>query len=166
MTIRFNDIHAIRLLARACEIEFVPRLHQCIAEYDAEDILKGGVLFTTYRSGSMAIHTAGARPHWLSKALLYLAFDYPFRQLKVGKLFAQIPERNVKSLRLCQHMGFKIEATLYGVYNYLDGVNGLYVLGLYREDCRFLRMPRPEINYADMARTNMLSNMPTVGPIQ
>ena len=57
--IRINDVHATKLIAQASVIEFVPRLHHSIADYSAEDQLKGGVLFTNYRVGSVAIHMAG-----------------------------------------------------------------------------------------------------------
>ena len=51
--IRINDIHAIRLIAQAAEIEFVPKLHHCIATYSETDQLAGGVIFTNYRIGSV-----------------------------------------------------------------------------------------------------------------
>ena len=35
--------------------------------------------------GSCQLHTACFNKRAVSKAMMYLAFDYPFRQLKVGK---------------------------------------------------------------------------------
>lgn len=169
--IRFNDIHAIKLIARACEVDFVPVLHHCIAEYDGNDRLKGGVLFTGYRSGSVSIHMAGFCKNWVSRPMVYLAFDYPFRQLGVKKLYGMVPERNPKALKNDVHLGFKIEYLTRDVYNYEDGVNGVYLLSMYRDDCRWLKMKMPTITYAPPERTNPLprnplTDVPTVGMMQ
>ena len=150
--IRINDVHATILIARAAEIEFVPKLHHCIADYSADDQLKGGVLFTNYRVGSVAIHMAGLRKNWVSKSMLYLAFHFPFKQLKVKKLFGMVPERNVEARNSDLRLGFKIEYTTDDVYGYEDGVNGMHLMSMRAEDCRWLAMPMPLIEYAPEER--------------
>jgi hypothetical protein len=155
--IRINDVHAIKLIARAAEIEFIPRLHHCIADYSAGDQLKGGVLFTNYRVGSVAIHMAGFRKNWVSKSMLYLAFHFPFRQLKVKKLFGMVPERNVDARNSDLRLGFKIEYMTEGVYGYEDGVNGVYLMSMTEAECKWLDMKTPYIEYAPEELT---------GPIQ
>ena len=168
--IRFDDVHAIKLIARAARIQFVPSLHHCIASYDENDILKGGVLFTDYWGGSVAIHMAGFRKYWVSKAMVYLAFDYPFRQLGVKKLFALVPEWNVVSRNNTLHLGFKIEHKVDDVFNNADGVNGMYICSMKKEECRWLGMKMPYIEYATPERTNRvdqpLSQMATIGMMQ
>lgn len=168
--IRFDDVHAIRLIAQASQMEFVPRLHHCIARYDESDKLMGGVLFTDYRVGSVAIHMAGFHPQWVSKAMVYLAFDYPFNQLKVNKLFGLVPERNVKSRNNTLHLGFKIEYLVPDVLGYPDGINGMYIMSMYKKDCRWLNMKLPYIDYAPPERTNRidlpLASLPTIGGVQ
>ena len=169
MPFRFDDVHAIRLIAHASQIEFVPRLHHCIARYDERDRLLGGVLFTGYRVGSVHIHMAGFHPQWVSKGMIYLAFDYPFRQLKVNKLFGTVPERNVKARDNDLHLGFKIEYLIEDVYGYSDGVNGMYIMSMRKDECRWLKMKMPYIEYASAERTNSippLAAMETVGGIQ
>ena len=146
--IRINDVHATKLIAQASQIEFVPKLHHCIADYSGNDQLKGGVLFTNYRVGSVAIHMAGFRKNWVSKSMLYLAFHFPFRQLKVKKLFGMVPERNVEARNNDLHLGFKIEYMIDDVYGYEDGVNGMYLMSMRREDCKWLDMAMPFIEYA------------------
>jgi hypothetical protein len=168
--IRFDDVHAVKLIAQACHIEFVPKLHHCIADYSANDWLKGGVLFTNYRGGSVHIHMAGFCKNWVSKAMVYLAFDYPFNQLKVKKLFGQVPERNVVARNNDLHLGFKIEYLAEDVFDYPDGVNGMYLLSMSREECRWLDMKMPLIICAPQERTNNitlpLATMETVGAMQ
>lgn len=155
--IRINDVHATKLIAQASVIEFVPKLHHCIADYSVEDQLKGGVLFTNYRIGSVGIHMAGFRKNWVSKAMLYLAFHFPFQQLKVGKLFGMVPERNVVARNSNLKLGFKIEYMTEGVYGYEDGVNGMYLMSMTKDECKWLDMPMPFIEYAPEEQT---------GPIQ
>lgn len=169
--IRIDDVHATKLIAAASEVEFVPRLHHCIAEYTAEDQLKGGVLFTGYRVGSVMIHMAGFRKNWVSRPMIYLAFDYPFRQLKVNKLMGTVPERNVRARDNDLHLGFKIEHLSPDVLGYEDGVNGMYLMSMYRHECKWLAMPMPFIDYAPDTMMNNISqlvkaNLPAGATIQ
>ena len=156
---RINDVHATMLIAAASEVEFVPRLHHCIAEYNADDQLKGGVLFTGYRVGSVMIHMAGFRKNWVSRPMIYLAFDYPFRQLKVNKLFGTVPERNPRALKNDLHLGFKVEYLSPDVLGYADGVNGMYLVSMYKADCKWLDMPMPYIEYAPDTKMNSISQL-------
>lgn len=153
--IRINDVHATKLIARASVIEFVPRLHHCIADYSAADQLKGGVLFTNYRVASVAIHMAGFRKNWVSKAILYLAFHFPFRQLKVSKLFGTVPETNVKAHESNLRLGFRDECLVEGVYS--GEMGGMYLMSMLESECKWLDMKMPYIEYAPEERT---------GPIQ
>jgi hypothetical protein len=169
--IRFDDVHSIMLLAREARISFVPGLHHCVARYTKSDLLMGGVLYTDYREGaSIAMHFARFHQNWVSRSLIYVAFDYPFRQLKVRKVFGLIAESNVKSRNLALHFGFKIEAKIDDVFNRPDGVNGQYVMGMLKDDCRWLNMKMPFIEFALPEYTNRidmpLAHMEAVGPIQ
>ena len=170
MIIRFDDVHAIRLIAQAAKIQFVPRLHHAIASYDNNDILTGGVLFTDWMGGSIQVHVAGFRPNWASKALLYLAFNYPFEQLKVNKLIGLVPEENHQARNLNLHLGFRIEYKIDDVFNHRSLANGMWIMSMRREDCRWLKMKPPHIEYAPLDRTNRvdmpLASMPAIGVMQ
>jgi RimJ/RimL family protein N-acetyltransferase len=166
--IRVDDVHAIRAIASAAHIQFVPRLHHCIARYNETDRLLGGVLFTEYRGGSVAIHMAGFDPHWVNRAMIYLAFDYPFNQLKVKKLIGLVPESNERARNANLKLGFTDEYLIADIY---DGpVNGMYIMSMLKDQCRWLDMPMPFIEYAPPERTNninlSLASMPTVGVMQ
>jgi hypothetical protein len=168
---RVNDIHAVKLIGAASQVQFVPELHHCIADYNADDQLKGGVLFTDFLRGSIMIHMAGFRKNWVSRGMVYLAFDYPFRQLKVNKLMGTVPERNFVARNNNLHLGFTIEHLSPDVFDHSDGVNGMYIMSMYRRDCRWLDMKMPFIEYAPEKRTNhfvkpVLADMPTAGRMQ
>jgi hypothetical protein len=157
MTIRFNDPHAAYLIASAAKIPFVPQLHHCIAEYDSNDILRGGVLFTDYLGGSVQVHVAGFRLNWASKVLLYLTFQYPFKIIRVKKLIGLVPESNTQARNLNLHLGFKIEYLVADVFNWGDAPNGMYVMSMYAEDCKWLNMPTPRVILAPKEKTNQLT---------
>jgi RimJ/RimL family protein N-acetyltransferase len=165
---RIDDVHAIKAIARAAHIQFVPTLHHCIARYNETDRLLGGVLFTEYRGGSVAIHMAGFDPHWVNREMIYLAFDYPFNQLKVKKLIGLVPESNVRARNANLKLGFKDEYLLEDVYN--GPMNGMYIMSMRREECKWLDMQMPYIEYAPPERTNdinlPLAGMSTVGMMQ
>lgn len=152
--IRVNDMHSIRLIAAAAEVQFVPKLHACVARYSKNDALMGGVLFTDYRVGSVVMHWAAFHRNWVSRALIWLSFDYPFRQLGVDKVFGLTPESNVIARNAALRFGFKIEGTVKDVFRRADGYNNLYVLGMYKKDCKWLDMPVPVIEYAPIAQTS------------
>jgi RimJ/RimL family protein N-acetyltransferase len=168
--IRFDDVHAIRLIAQACNIQFVPSLHHCIATYSDSDRLEGGVLFTDFWGGSVAMHVAGFRKGWGNRAIIYLAFDYPFRQLGCKKLFAIVPQWNIVSRNTSLHIGFKIEYLVHDVFNMPEDVNGMFIMSMRKEDCKWLNMPMPFIEYAPLERTNRidlpLAILPTIGGMQ
>ena len=154
--IRFNDAHAVQLIANAAKVQFVPGLHHCIAEYDHNDILRGGVFFTDYLGGSIQVHVAGFRPNWATKVLLYLTFQFPFKICKVKKLIGLVPESNVQARNLNLHLGFIIEYLVADVFNWTDAPNGMYVMSMYAQNCRWLDMPTPRVIVAPPARTNQL----------
>jgi hypothetical protein len=133
-------------------------------------MLLGGVLYTDYWGGSTQMHFAGFKPNWANRALIYLAFDYPFRQLGVKKVFGLIPEYNVQSRNTALHLGFKIEYLAPDVFDMSDGVNGMYLMSMMKQDCKWLSMRMPYIEYAPPERTNSinlpLASLPTVGVMQ
>lgn len=95
---------------------------------------------------------------------MYLAFDYPFRQLKVKKVFGLVPERNHLARNFNLKLGFKIEYMAEGVFSHMDGVNGMYLMSMTKDECRWLDMKMPYIEYAPENRTSIvrpLDAMPT-----
>jgi RimJ/RimL family protein N-acetyltransferase len=144
--LRFNDPHAINLISKATKVPFVNSHHQCVARYGRDDVLLGGVLFTDYNVASMQLHVASFRPNWLNRELLWHTFDYPFVKLDVRKLILTIPTTNEPSLGLAFGLGFVLECRVTDVFP--DG--DMLVLGMYRDDCKYLRMRpplTPESNY-------------------
>jgi hypothetical protein len=154
--IRFDDVHAIKIIARASNMQFVPGLHHCIARYNRRDQLMGGVLFSDWMGGSVQVHVAGLQPGWADKSLLYLTFNYPFVQLNVKKLIGLVPEWNYRARNLNLHLGFQIEYKVDDVFNHKHLDNGMYIMSMRKEDCRWLAMKQPLIEFAPPERMNRI----------
>jgi RimJ/RimL family protein N-acetyltransferase len=108
--------------------------------------LLGGVVYSNYTGsgGSVLCHMAGWSPHWMTRDLLYVGFDYPFNGLKVRKIFATIPSDNWNAIHINKRWGFRDECTLTDVYPGAD----MIVLSMQREDCRFLGL-KPHARVAE-----------------
>ena len=132
---RINDReHGFRI-ASAAGVVFNPQADQVISRMKGDELL-GGVVYNSYtRGGSINIHMAGFAPFWANKDMMWMAFDYPFNQLGVKKVLALVPASNTLALEIDKKMGFKEEVRIADVYH--DG--DLVVLGMYREQCRWLR---------------------------
>ena len=56
------------------------------------------------------------------------------------------------------------------MFNFLHGLNGMYIMSMRKEDCKWLDMPMPFIEYAPIERTNRidlpLASLPTIGGMQ
>jgi hypothetical protein len=159
--IRINDVHAINAVARAARVQFVPHIHHCIAEYNSRDQLVGGVLFTDWNYGSVITHIALVPVKGLlCRQLLWLTCQYGFNQLQAKKMIALVPEWNIASRNLVLKLGYKIEYKMDDVFNNpppLD--NGMYITSMVRQDCKWLRMKPPVIEFAPQERMN---HLPTI----
>lgn len=100
-------------------------------------MLRGGFIYTRFSGESIFIHFAGYDEHWISRDFLWVAFDYPFNQLGVKRIFAEMREDYGDVLAINEKAGFRRVARIEGVYP--DGVASI-VSRLDREDCRFLNI--------------------------
>lgn len=121
-------------LAKAAGTDYNPKAHANFCRVRGNKLV-GGVIFSTYTGESIAIHMAGWVPRWANRDMLFMAFDYPFNQLGVKRLFGLVPESNTKALDIDLKLGFKIVTRIEGVYR--ENV-ACMVLCMERDDCRFL----------------------------
>lgn len=94
-----------------------------------------GIVYDNFNGANICMHV-GARPgvNWVSRKLLHLAFDYPFRQLGCRRVTGLVPESNVAARRFNEHLGFKVEARIRA--GAPDG--DVLIYAMFREECRFL----------------------------
>ena len=139
-----DDGHAI---AQAAGTQFF--YPGCISICRVRDGVRlGGVVFSGYTGESICIHMAGWTPHWGSRDMLFVVFDYPFNQLGVKRIFGQVPETNTRALEIDRKFGFRQVARVEGVYPHDVAC---IVMRMDREDCRFLGVkPRNVISNRTM----------------
>lgn len=133
--IKFGDREHGYRIAHAAGCTFNPEVDQVISVTSGGKLL-GGNIYTGYTGASIQLHMAGFVPSWATRDFLWVAFDYPFNQLKCNKVFGQVPESNTRALEIDLRLGFKIVARIEDVFP--DGA--CIVLALAREDCRWLKL--------------------------
>jgi hypothetical protein len=100
---------------------------------EVEGDLRAGVVYTNYSQGNVfaSIVIDGG----MNRRFLYAIFFNPFIAWKVRHITCTIEESNVKSIKLCSHMGFVPRGRLPE-----SAVNGedIIIMGLLKRHCRFL----------------------------
>lgn len=135
MIVSNNSDHGYRI-GKSSGVVFNPEADTVIARVDPDGTLRGGNIYNGYTGVAINVHMAGFDPHWCNIDMLWVGFHYPFVQLGVRKLFAQVPAANSKALDIDKKLGFKEEARIKDVFP--DG--DLIVLAMKPEDCRWLKL--------------------------
>lgn len=105
----------------------------------SEGKLVAGATYEDYTGGSITATIAIENTMMVSQFLRAI-FEYPFRQLNVGKVFAMVAQTNSPSRRLVEKMGFEQETVLKDYYSCED----LIVYSMTAKQCRFLGETRGE----------------------
>jgi hypothetical protein len=114
--------------------------------YNALGLVKNGtlvlgVIYNGYEAANVNMHIGaidGAR--WMTREILFAAFDYPFNELKKRRASAFMRVSNKRAISFAENLGFIYEGTLKHYYWKEDAV----MYGMTKENCRFLKM-RPEL---------------------
>jgi len=132
-----NQAHLKGWISGVLGMQFSPYATFIGQEIDGE--VKAVVAFDNILDKSCMMHTAAIVPNWISKDLLWAAFDYPFNILKVKVILASVASTNEEALKLDRHLGFKDKAYIEDAH--IDG--DLVILAMRREDCRWLDIKCP-----------------------
>ena len=128
-----NKAHG-EAIAAAIPRRFNPACDPVISNVSETGELLGGVIYDGYTGPCIFIHQAGFSKFWLTRDMLWTAFDYPFNQLGCSKVCGTIPSTNQDLLILNMKLGFRIEARIAGAY-----VGGdMLVLSMTRDECKWL----------------------------
>lgn len=73
-----------------------------------------GIVFHDYQPtcGTIQISMAADTPKWATRAIIKELLSYPFKQLKVRKVWTATPLKNSRAIRFNKGIGFKQEAVL------------------------------------------------------
>jgi hypothetical protein len=129
-----NIVHGFQIAAAIPRV-FNPSADQVISATKDGQLL-GGVIYEGMTSNNIFMHQAGFDKRWLLGDMLWVAFDYPFNQLRVGMVCGTIPSTKPELLDFNLRLGFKHECTIRGAY--ADG--DLLVLAMRRAECRWLKL--------------------------
>ena len=97
------------------------------------------IAYTNFQEKSCCMHVAAIRSNWISKDLLWAAFDYPFNKLGVKVILAAVSSNNDEALKLDRHLGFVDKAYIEDAH--IDG--DLVILAMRRENCRWIDIKTP-----------------------
>lgn len=99
-----------------------------------EGTLIGGITYTNWNGRNVWMDVAG-EGRWLSKKLLWMAFDYPFNQLGCNRVSGWVEEANTEAQRFDEHLGFTLETRLKDA-----GTTGdVLIYRMYRDECKWVR---------------------------
>ena len=132
--IRFNDADDGRAIAAVAGTAFNAGRDISVCRL-RDDARLGGVIFTNYTTESIAIHSAGWSPHWINRDMLFVTFDYPFKQLGVNRIFGYVPEDNFHAIRFNEKLGFTHVARIEGMFKHNTAC---CLMKMEHRDCRFL----------------------------
>jgi RimJ/RimL family protein N-acetyltransferase len=132
-----NQLHLRAWITGVLGIKF-DETTTCIGqEIDGE--VKAVIAYTNFQDKSCCMHVASIQNGWISKDLLWAAFDYPFNKLKVKVILATVASTNEEALKLDRHLGFVDKAYIEDAHT--DG--DLVILAMRRENCRWLDINAP-----------------------
>jgi hypothetical protein len=129
-----NPAHGYMIAHRA-GVGYDPSVNRVLSRVDMNGAVYGGVVYTNYTRRSVQMHMAG-EPGWATLKMVWIAFDYPFNQLKVERVLGAVGSHNEKVLSYDKRLGFKEVARI------PDAVPGgdLVILSMMREECIWLRL--------------------------
>lgn len=106
----------------------------CVGLEDADGMLVAGIVLESFTGRSANMHVAGVGRNWVNRNLIQTCFIYVFNKLGLKRINGLVPASNPTALAFDLHLGFKLEHTI------IDGASDgdLHILGMRREDCRFL----------------------------
>lgn len=100
--------------------------------------LIAGILYEDWNHANVVCHIAGVGKNWLNRNLLWVMFDYPFRQLGVKRITTTVAQSNTVSQRFTEHLGFTLETRLLDAHPSGD----LFIYRMMAADCRWLGLKR------------------------
>lgn len=101
-------------------------------EQDGE--LIAGVIYDQFNGRSIVMQIAAEGTNWMTREYLRTCFDYPFNHAKVNKIIVTVDSTNTRAMRLDEHLGFQLEATIKDAGHTGD----LIVYSMSKDQCRAL----------------------------
>lgn len=116
-------------------IGFTPRSDARAIGYASGGQMRAVTVFDTFGESDCNIHIASdGSGQWCTRNFLCCSFAFPFIQLGLARVTGFVPSTNAAALRFDLHLGFQHEGVVRNAFRGQD----LIVLGMLREECRFI----------------------------
>jgi RimJ/RimL family protein N-acetyltransferase len=97
--------------------------------------LIAGAVYHRFRPFDCELTFAASSPAWCRRGVLAALFHYPFVQRGMERMTLVIGENNPRALKLNLGLGFKVEGRVRKAY---DGKNDAFILGMLRDECKWI----------------------------
>ena len=104
-----------------------------------DDRIVAVIAYCNFVANSCAMHIGSVGDNWMSRDLLWAAFDYPFNKLEKKVILATLAADNEEAVRLNRHLGFQEKCVIEDAHE--DG--DLMIMSMKREDCKWLNLNAP-----------------------
>jgi RimJ/RimL family protein N-acetyltransferase len=133
--IHVNNYDHGQMIMKAINSDFTEVTMQVISRSE-NGVLYGGVVYENYTGpkGSCLVHIAGFNKRWINRDMLYIMFDFPFRQLDCRQAFCQVAGKNTETLAFNKSFGWEEVITLEDVFPDDD----MILMRMRRDNCRYL----------------------------
>ena len=102
----------------------------------------GGVAYSNFTAFDCCVDIASTSPYFLTRDTLRAFFSYPFLQLGLKRITGIVREDNARAMSLDLRLGFTPEGSL---RNYFGDRSGI-IMGMLREECRWITLPKDITN--------------------
>lgn len=121
-------------VARQSDGVWHPGAGTAIGRIGSDGQMIGGVMYENCNGNSVTMHVAGVG-NWLNRRMLWMCFDYPFRQLGVKRIVAPVYAGNARCRKFVERLGFELEAILQDAHKQGD----LCIYKMTADTCRWLK---------------------------
>lgn len=104
-----------------------------------DDRIVAVVAYCNFVQNACAMHIGSVGDNWMTRDLLWAAFDYPFNKLEKKVILATLAADNYEAVRLNRHLGFQEKCVIEDAHE--DG--DLMIMSMKREDCKWLNLNAP-----------------------
>ena len=137
-----NEDHGWQIM-RAIDSQFSAVTMKVISRSENGELM-GGVVYENWTgpNGSCLVHIAGFNKRWIDRDMLYIMFDFPFRQLDCYQAFCQVAGKNTETLAFNKKIGWQEIIRLEHVFPDDD----MILMRLKGDDCRYLNVKPKHIS--------------------
>jgi RimJ/RimL family protein N-acetyltransferase len=101
-----------------------------------DDVLVACIAYCNFTEKACGMHIGSLGDHWMSKNLLWAAFDYPFNKLKKSVIVVTLEASNDDAVQLNRHLGFSVETVIKDAHEHGD----LMIMSMRAENCKWLAL--------------------------